>query len=159
MAATIGTIPGAFKVTASDKDTHFTGALATDVAEEENISFNTDWATAGIQVAEVTNVSIESDQRLDWEVQFYATDGQADTSDIDNDSFITSILFSGSDGKQNAATGQWKYDANPAFLPFSYIDEDNSSEWHITLVNRAGTAKNAGATGEVVIKVHAVPAI
>lgn len=159
MTTTIGTIPGAFKITASDKDSHFTGALATNAAEEENISFHTDWATAGIQVAEVTNISLESDQQLDWELQFYATDGQADTSDMDNDTFITSVLFSSSDAKQNAATGQWKYDANPTFLPFNYIDQDNSSEWHVTLVNRDGVSKNSGNTGEVVIKIHAVPVI
>lgn len=146
------------EITASDKDTHFTGALIQNAAEEENISFNADWATAQMQKAEVSAVAVVSDQQLDWEIQFYSTDTQGDT-DEDVDTFITSILLPATDGKQNAATGLYRYDANPAFLPFYYHDADNTGEWHITLVNRSATAKTAGAAGSLVVKISARPVL
>lgn len=146
-----------FEITSSDKDTHFTGAIAQNAFEEENIAFPTDWGLLQYNRAEILNISLESKENLDWEVQFYATDGHADTSDLDVDSYITSILFPATDGKRNAGTGQWKYDANPAHVPFIYHDEDNSSEYHITLVNRSAAAKTAGAAGQAVVKIHANP--
>ncbi len=154
--AITGTIPSAFEITVSDKDTHFTTELVTNAIEEEDISFPADWVTAGIQAAEITNISVLSDQNLDWDIQFYATDGHGNT-DADLDTFITTLNFATGDGERNAGAGLFKYDANPSFVPFYYRDQDNSSEWHITLINRDGSTKNAGATGEIVVKIHANP--
>lgn len=144
------------EITASDKDTHFTDAINQNAVEEENISFNSDWATAQIQKAEVSGVTILSDQQLDWELQFYSKDTQSDTN-ADTDSLITSIVFNSTNARQNADTGLWRYDGNPAFLPFYYHDQDNTGEWHLSLVNRSITAKTAGAAGEVVVKISARP--
>ncbi len=158
MTAVIGTIPGAGAIISTDKDTHFTDSLAQNVVEEEDIGFPADWATAGMQTVEIRNITVQSDQQLEWDIQFYATDGHSNT-DLDLDKFVTNVNFATADGVQNAATAQFRYDKNPTFTPFFYTDEDNSSEFHITLVNRNGTAKNAGATGEIVIKIYAVPIV
>lgn len=138
------------------KTTHFTGALAQNAIEEENIAMPTNWGLVLHNKAVISNITIDSDQNLDWEVQFYAKDTQSDT-DEDTDSFITSFFFSSSDGKQNAGTGLWKYDANPAHKEFDYEDEDRTSEWHITLVNRSVTAKTAGAAGSLKVRFRATP--
>jgi hypothetical protein len=140
----------------SDKDTHFTDALTQHAVEEENIDFPSDWGTLQVQKCEISSISVLSDQLLDWEVQFYATDGHSNT-DADTDSYITSITFNSSDGRQNASTGLYRYDANPAFLPFIYHDEDRTSEFHISLVNRSATAKASGGTGEVKLRIQATP--
>jgi len=142
--------------TDTDKDTHFTGAIAQDAVEEENVGFPADWATCKIQKCSVTNVSILSDQQLDWELQFYSTDAHSNT-DADVDTFITALDFIGTDAKQNAGAGLWRYDLDPATFPFEYVDADNTSEFHITLINRSAVAKNAGATGEVKVRITAEP--
>ncbi len=158
MTAVVGVILGAGAIISSDKDTHFTTQLVTNAIEEEDISFPSDWATAGIQTVEIRNITAQSDQNLQWDIQFYATDAHSNI-DLDLDKFITTLNFATSDGIQNAGTAQFRYDKNPTFTPFFYTDEDNSSEFHITLVNRDGTTKNADGTGEIVIKVYAVPVI
>jgi hypothetical protein len=58
---------------------------------------------------------------------------------------------------QNAGADQYRYDKNPTFTPFLYTDEDNSSKFHITLVNRDVTTKET--TDDIVIKIYAVPVI
>ncbi len=147
-----------FELVSSDKDTHFTGSLTQNSVEEENISFPTDWVTMGIQKNEVRNVSLESDQPLDYEVLFFANDVHSDT-DLDLDKAITSLFFSATDAKRtgNPLANQYRYNLDPATFPFIYHDEDNTSEFHITLINRDATTKNAGGTGEVVLTIHAVP--
>lgn len=140
----------------SDKDTHFTSALALDAVEEEDISFPADWATAGIQKCVVKNVSILSDQALDWELQFYSTDAKSST-DADLDSIITTLEFAAADAKQNAGTGLYRYDLDPSTFPFNYIDNDSTSEFHLILANRDAVSKNAGGTGEIKIRITAEP--
>ncbi len=156
MTAVIGTIPGAGAIISTDKDTHFTTQLATNAVEEEDIGFPSDWATAGIQIVEIRNLTVESDINNQWDIQFYATDAHSNT-DLDLDKFITNINFATGDGVRNAGAGQWRYDKNPTFTPFFYTDEDNTSEFHITLVNRDGTTKET--TDDIVIKIYAVPVI
>jgi len=142
----------------SDKDVHFVGALAQNAGEEANISFPANWVTLNVQKVKVLNISVLSDQPLDWELQFYAKDTQADT-DADVDSFITSMFFDTTDSKQIGGSGLYSYDANPAHLPFVYDDQDRTSELHLTLVNRNATAKTAGATGEVKVRIYVEPIV
>ncbi len=158
MTAVVGTIPGAGEIISSDKDIHFTTELATNAIEEEDISFPSDWVTAGIQTVEIRNITAQSDQNLQWDIQFYATDAHSNT-DLDLDKFVTNLNFVTGDGIQNAGAAQFRYDKNPAPEPFLYTDEDNSGEFHITLANRDGTTKNSGATGEFVLKIYAVPVV
>jgi len=141
----------------SDKDTHFSGALAQNAVETENIGFPADWATAEIQKVQVLGVSVLSDQQLAWDIKFYGRDTHAVTANLDNDYFEKTLKLDASDGIQEAGANQFYYDLNPSFFPFIYHDDDRTSEFHITLVNRSAVAKTAGAGGEVVIIIHAVP--
>lgn len=145
-------------VVKSDKDTNFTTGLAQNAGEEENIS--------GIRYRSGTieAIHITSDQNLDWDVYFFAKDGQMDTN-LDTEYFLGVVTFVAADAKQIAGAGQYYYSTNNCsypFRPFPYTDLDAyaviesdqvTPELHVTIVNRNATAKNAGATGEIVLTV------
>jgi len=139
----------------SDKDTHFSGALAQNAIELENLSFPADWGTVGIQECVIEGITIQADQNLEWDVFIWATDGHSDT-DLDLDKFIDFTNFATTDGKQIAGAGQYYY-SSPSNLSIPYRDDDKTSELHVGLVNKSATAKNAGATGEVVVEFHVRP--
>lgn len=126
----------------SDKDTAFTGGLAQNAGENANL--------VGLQNNQGTieSVIFLADQRLAWEIQFYSRD-TFDNADLDLDTYLGSIRFAEGDGLQVAGAGSFKYDVHGLAIP--YMDLDSSTELHVKLVNRSATAKNAGATGEVVL--------
>lgn len=140
----------------TDKDTHFTGSLATNAVEEENITGLK--SPSGV----IESVTITSDQNLDWDIYFWSTDGHSNT-DLDSEYYLGKVRFVVADGDQIAGSGQYYYDtatSSYAFRPFPYYDRDavgtttvGQNELHIGLVNRNATSKNAGATGEVVVTV------
>lgn len=136
-------------IVVTDSTADFTDALAVDAQEEENISFHTDWATCQIDKVEILNVSLQSEQNLWWELHLYNRDTQGDT-DLDIDTHVTKFTFLQSDGRQSAGSGQWLYDLDPAVFPVSYVDLDNTSEYHLTLINKGPIAKLAGASGGAV---------
>ncbi len=146
-----------FELVRSDKDSHFIGSIVQHEVETADISFPSDWATMGISKVKVLGVSIISDQSLAWDVKFYAKDTHAVTTDLDSDSFIKTLKFDVSAGVREVASDQYYYDIDPTQFPFIYHDEDNTSEFHITLVNRSSTDKTAGAGGEIVLIIHAIP--
>lgn len=127
----------------SDKDTDFVLAQAQNVSDNANLT--------GLDTNEVTirDVIILSDQPLAWEVQLYTTDG-FENADADLDTYLASIRFSEGDGKQIDGAGLYRYDVHG--LSLFYEDLDATNELHVKLVNRSATAKNAGATGEIVVK-------
>lgn len=141
----------------SDKDTHFSGALAQNAIEAEDIAFPSDWGVMGIEKVQILGISVISDQQLAWDIKFYGKDTHAVTTDLDLDFFERTFKLNESDGIQEAGANQYYYDLDPTQFPFVYHDQDNTSEFHITLANRSATAKIAGATGEVVVIIHAVP--
>lgn len=134
----------------TDKDSHFTGSLATNAMEFENIT--------GLETNSCTIVQVEilSDQNLDWDVYFFAKD-TADDTDLDLDEAIGRAKFVVADGEQIAAAGPYRYSTATAsgysFRGVRYIDTDKTHELHMGLVNRNATSKNAGATGEVVVRI------
>lgn len=145
------TISGIIKplIIRTDKDSHFTGALAQNAIEAENIT--------GILTnsGTIVGVNLQSDQNLDWDIYFWAKD-ELDNTDLDLDECLGKVRFVASDGDQIAGAGQYYYDSatsSYAFRGIRYVDLDNTTELHVGLVNRNSTAKNAGATGEVVIRV------
>ena len=135
----------------SDKETHFSGALAQNVVEIESIDFPTDWGIVGINETIIEGVSIQSDQNLEWDVFIFATSDTTDT-DLDLDTFTDFFNFATTSGKQIAGTNQFYYSSPANFMAIPYRDSDNSSKLHVALVNRSATSKNAGATGEITIK-------
>lgn len=141
----------------SDKDSHFTGAIAQNASEEENITLPT--ALDGVNGNArgiIRGVTIVSDQGLDWELYFFGSDLFSETSDMDTDGYLGRCKFTATtDGIQIGGTGNFYYYKDGLEIP--YLDADKTGELHVALVNRSATGKNAGATGEIVVKVHIEP--
>ena len=137
---TITTVQG-FVVIETDKDTHFTGALAQYAKEDENL--------AGLlsDNIRITGIGILSDQQLKYKAILWYKDGFED-ADLDLDEFCGEIeLDIPTYGFQVGGAGTWYMDIRNLHL--DYIDSDATKELHISLINMSTTAKNAGATGEV----------
>jgi len=133
----------------SDKDTHFSGALATNAKEDENLTL------IGANSGLITAIHIVSDQNLAWEIAFFGTDG-FDDSNFDLQWYLGRVKFAASDGTRIAGAGPYIYtttNISQPFQPIRYADLDESGELHISLINRDSTSKNAGATGEAVVTV------
>lgn len=124
----------------SDKDLHFTEAIAKNGVERENL--------IGLRSnrIRVTKVTIQADQQLFFEVLLYATDA-FEEADLDEDKFVGSIEFNLPIYGFTQITGQYRLDIEG--LDIDYIDEDGTKELHVVLKNLSPTSKNAGATGEV----------
>jgi len=144
-----------FAYIATDKDTHFTGALAENAIESESVDMPADWITADIEKCIISEMSFQSDQNLDWELIFWANSDYNET-DLDNSKVITRISLAATTADQIAGTAQYIYD-NPLAQSIEYVDEDNTSKIHVSLLNRSATGKNAGATGEVVLRMGCTP--
>jgi hypothetical protein len=140
---------------ATDPDDQFTGALATNATENENLVLNA--ALAGVNGAAqglIRSITIVSDQNLAWELQWYTAD-TFQNADPEVDSFLSYWAFAAADGVQVAATGLYRYYVDGLAIP--YKDADASGEMHISLINRSVTSKNAGATGEIKVTLGVEP--
>jgi hypothetical protein len=99
-----------------------------------------------------------ADQALDWELVFW-NKATAEDADMDLDAFISRVAIAVADQKQLGVTGTY-YASKELAAPIIYVDDDAPAvepKLHVSLVNRNATAKNAGATGEVVIVVTCEP--
>lgn len=136
--------PGLPQVIRSDKDTDFVLAQAQNVSDDANL--------AGLNgnSGRIRSVTVLADQALAWEIAFYSTDGFSDP-DADVDSYIDSVRFSEGDGLQDDGAGLYRYCASGLDIP--YVDDDGTNEVHCRVINRSATGKNAGATGEIVVRV------
>lgn len=132
-----------FETLRTDKDSHFSGAIAQNATEEEDI---TGLTTNRIRI---TRVTILSDENLDYRLLFFNKDSFADT-DLDDDRFIDELeLDLPSYGFQIAGAGQYMMTVNG--LEIDYDDQDGSRELHIALQCLSAAGKTAGANGEVVV--------
>ena len=136
--------------------THFTGALAQNAIESESIALHTDLVTLGINEILIESITIHSDQNLDWDIVLW---GNSDYEEavLDSAKFIDYFNYANASGKQAAGAGPFYYASPSNNLDIPYVDQDKTSKLHISLINRHATGKNAGATGEVVIKVDYRP--
>lgn len=132
----------------SDKDTHFTTALAQNAQESENL---TGLASNKITIKEV---STQSDQNLDWDWFIFRTDGFEDV-DLDLDSFGGEIYEDAISGSQIAGANQYYYDTDELYK--EHEDLDGTFELHLMLINRSAVAKIAGATGEIIVQIDYEP--
>lgn len=135
----------------SDKDTHFTGALAQNAIEVESINFPSIWRTAGVNECIIEGLSIQSDQNLEWDVYIF-TSSEFDNTDLDLDVMIDMFNFPTTAGKTIAGANQYYYPFPANNISIPYSDAENTGKLHVGLVNRSATGKNAGATGEIVIR-------
>ena len=135
----------------SDKDTNFTAALAQNAIENESLSFPSDYSTVNIIKLKINSIAVQADftntaTTLDFEVVFWNTDGYSN-ADLDTDGYIASVLFSNSDARQIAGTGQYYYESENSFKsPIYYEDADGTGELHVGLVNRSATTFHADDT-------------
>ena len=143
----------------SDKDNHFTGALTTNSMEVESLSFPSDWSTTERHECIIEGITLQSDQNLEWDVFIWAKSTAEDTSDIDLDEYLDFFNFVKTTGKQIAGSNQYYYPSLSNNVRVPYRDKDLSSKIHVGLVNRSATAKLAGATGEVKIRIVVRPII
>lgn len=127
----------------SDKATHFTGALAQNAKEDETLLLD-----EGMSTIEITQICLQADQRLEWDIFLWGTVG-ADNTNLDLDFFIERIHFYKNDGVRIAGANQYYYAISNVSI--GYKNRDRQSQIYLSLVNRSATSKNAGASGEVKI--------
>jgi len=117
----------------TNRDTQFTDALATNATENENLSVD-------ISKPYITNIAIISEQNLNYRLAFYSKDSFGALE------FIGNVDF---DLPTEGFPLNSRYCMNVHGITFDYVDEDNSDEIHIQLVNLDAVAKLAGAAGAV----------
>lgn len=130
----------------SDKALYFTGAILQNAKEDENLPY-----LVGDKIR-ITGLAIESDQQLDYRLIFWRKDTFDDT-DLQLDEFISDqemdlVTY----GFQIGGAGQWYMSLTS--LAIDYEDADQTKELHVSLQNLSATAKNAGATGEVSLRIY-----
>lgn len=129
----------------TDKDVEFTGAIAVNAKEDENL--------AGLAANKIviTDVLIEGLENLAFRLMFWSTDG-FDNADEDLDTFLGFVdLDIPNNGFQIGAANQ--YYLNVTDLNLHYEDEDATNELHISLNCVTAAGKTAGAPGEVKVKI------
>ena len=138
------------KFISTDKDTQFIANLATNAIDSISLDMPSDWQTAGINKLVINELMLQCTQGgLDLELIFWRTSGY-NNADMDEAKIITRIsLTEGTDGATQIAGANQYYYKNPLGQSIEYVDEDNSSKIHVSLVNRDATAKNTAATGVI----------
>jgi len=126
----------------TDKDLHFTGALAQYESEEENIP--------GLVANKIKVLRARAlcDQQLNFRLWLWGND-TFDSADLDNDRYQDYIDCDFTHGVQYKNTGKWYKDLPSGIY---YQDFDGTKELHIAIENLSATSKNAGASGEIVIE-------
>jgi hypothetical protein len=139
----------------TDKDVDFTGALAQNASATATLSVPQ--LPSSCQ-ARLNNIQIISDQQLAWEVWLWGTsDFAANSSNLDAVFPFGRWAFTAADGVQIAGAGPYYYFISGLGLPYQELA--GLSKLNVMLVNRSATSKNAGVTGEIVIKFALEPAV
>ncbi len=147
----------------TDKDIDFILGDAQNAMLTAEIT-NASVGAGGNVRSRIKSLSILSDQNLAWEVNFFGRNTYlTNQADLDLVFFIGRWNFAAGDGTQIAAAGPFIYYVDGLDIP--YQDADGALPpahvgiIHIGLVNRSATAKNAGATGEVVLEIGVEPTL
>lgn len=138
-----------FHTLRSDKDTHFTGAIAQNAMEDENLT--------GLlsNKMRITGINLQADENLDFRVIFWKTDG-FENADLDLDRFCGEVQVDlPTNGYRIAGANQYYLDVRG--LDIDYEDEDASNELHVSLMCLSAAGKTAGGGGEVVLEVFYEP--
>jgi len=133
------------------KTVQFTGSIAQNAGENEDFA-------SGLMMKEaaVVGIQIISVQNLDWELWFSSqTCTTFGNADLDLDGYLGRYLFAVADGKTSGDTPTSYYYNKELSSPLMIRDDtttDSNFNLHIRLVNRNASAKNAGVTGYIVVK-------
>lgn len=134
------------KVISTDKDTHFTGGLNQYATEDETLT------TLAASKVIIHKIVCESDQQLIWRLWF-ARSSAFDTTDLDTDKLDNYVEFDMvADGELYGNANQYRLTKN-IHPPYNYISDTEGSIF-LSLENMSATAKNAGATGEIVFHIY-----
>ena len=137
--------------------TNFTGSIAQNSMHAiVSMDYPQAWGLNELYDMVIEAITLQSDQNLDWEVWLWSSSGANDTT-LDDDAFVDQFNFPAPTGVRIAGAGQYYYNCPVNNRRVPYRDADNSSRVHIGLVNRSATAKLAGATGEVKIRLAVRP--
>lgn len=147
----------------TDKDVDFIAGAAQNVMLTTNLS-NNPVGAGGTARCRIRSIALVADQQLAWELAFFGDSnfmtGQAD---LDAVRYLGRFSFQAADGTQIAATGPYLYYIDG--LDIAYQDFEAGTvparvgQIHLGLVNRSATAKNAGATGEIVVELGIEPTL
>ncbi|MBA7657281.1 hypothetical protein ES703_65216 [subsurface metagenome] len=124
----------------SDKDIHFTGEIAKNGVERENIP--------GLRTnrVRISKISIQSDQRLFYEVLIYGS-SDFEEANLEDDYFVASVELNLPIYAAQQVTDQWKLDIEG--INIDYVDLNRTKQIHVVLKNLSPTSKNQGTSGEV----------
>ncbi len=130
----------------TDKDVEFTGAIAQNAKEDENLAIG-----QAVDNIVITDIMIEAVENLAFYLLFWSTDGFDDT-DLDIDSFLGFVdLDIVNNGFRIAGANQ--YFLNVTDVNLNYVDTDATNELHVSLLCRTAAGKTAGAAGEVKLQI------
>jgi len=133
----------------SDKDTHFTEAIALNAIENENIS--------GLLWNKITirEINIQAKEAMLFTVWFWGSSTLEDT-DLDVDSYREFVnLDVSTSGKRIGLANQ--YYLSSSNLHILYEDSDGTFTLHCGLMVSAGAGKTAGVLGEIQIDIGYTP--
>lgn len=142
---------GLITLVKTDKDVHFTGAIAQNAQANENIGrpYTPEALVAGLAArGRLRSIQISATENLAYEIRLYRTDGFNNT-DADLNKLCGWWAFSTGDATRVAAAGLYNYYVDG--LDILYYDEDQTGEVHVGLVNRSVASKTAGAGGEMTV--------
>lgn len=125
----------------TDKDSHFTGAIAMNSHEEESIT--------GLLANHINikGVNAQSMQNLKYRLIFWAHSG-FDSTDIDADAYVSDVVLDFTDtlsAFQIGAANQYRLDVGALDIPLS----TRSLTLYCSLQNLSSTSKIAGSSGAV----------
>ena len=138
----------------SKADTQYTGAIAQNESENENIPVPITMQAVGAQLV-VSGLSIISVQNLAWELWMFGSNA-FQSADFAADQFLGMWGFNAADARRvNSGTyAQYYYYIDGLNIP--YVDRSASDSvvpsLHMMLINRSAAAKIAGALGNVVVQ-------
>ncbi len=128
----------------TDKDDHFTTALAQNAIDLETVD------KLKITAVVISRVTIWSVENLDWDVMFFRNATSQPSADADLDSMVDWVRLPGSEAVQVTGSTLFRYSVSG--INIRYQPDDGAA--HIGLVNRSVAAKSAGAGGELVIELQ-----
>ena len=130
----------------TDKDAHFTGAVAIGDTENETLT------GLGSDKVIIRRVVVEAIENRALTIAFFAA-STFQTVDLDTDAYLGEVQFLAADGvRMNAATyPQYVYDSGELNMP--YIDAEAAGQLNVAYVCRDAAGKAAGAAGYVTVRV------
>lgn len=147
-------------VVRSDKDTHFTGALATNAMELEVLGDAAPTSANRIPTirSKITRITVISEQNLAWDIMlFKAAFTPPLTADADLHPLVDWLSFAAADAVRVAGAGLFLYTWSG--MDFPYYTTDVMGRIHVGLINRDAVAKlAAGAGGAIAVEIEGVTA-